>query len=295
MEFDFYLELASRTEDSHVFDLLRFPGVSALQGGGQWAARWWAHGKTKRMHSGDREKIFSKIEVEGFNELDLKWRPFEPTPVEAVRVVSAQFDFSPSPMNRLWAPVPLHRLKSHAEDLSRRNFRNAESVLKREYKLPHPSVLECYLRLAVSGNNLSDLDLQAASIRWIRTVLPKDLLDQEIFGYGCVHGSCRRMSMVMSLGLPEIDQLGEKFENIYPILIGPRASCEGMAAALRRLGTVVPLSDDAKVAILSIPPDQVKVALESTEAKAWIVPHQPSPHKQPPKVIVLPPRRSNRT
>ena len=82
--------------------------------------------------------------------------------------------------------------------------------------------------------------------------------------------------MVMSLGFPEIDQLGEKFENIYPILIGPRASCEGLASTLRGLGTIVPLSDDAKIAILSIPADQVNAARESTEAKAWIVPHQPS-------------------
>ena len=51
MEFNFYLELASRAEDSRMLDLLRFPGPAALQGGGRWVARWWAHGKTKRMHS----------------------------------------------------------------------------------------------------------------------------------------------------------------------------------------------------------------------------------------------------
>ena len=158
MEFDFYLELGSRAEDSRMLDLVRFPSAAALQGGGQWAARWWAHGKTKRMHSGDREKIFRKIEVEGFNELELKWRPVEPAPVETVKIVRAQLDFLPSPMNKLWAPVPLHRLKSHAEDLSRRNFRNVESVLKREYKLLHPSLIECYLRLARAGEQLSDVE-----------------------------------------------------------------------------------------------------------------------------------------
>jgi hypothetical protein len=293
MEFDFYLELASRAEDSRMLDLLRFPSAAALQGG-HWAAQWWAHGKTKRMHSGDREKIFSRLGVAGFNELELKWQAVEPAPVETVKIVRAQLDFFPSPMNALWAPVPLHQLKSHAEDLSRRNFRNVESVLKREYKLPHPSVLECYLRLAATGAKLSDVELQEASIRWIRSVMPPGLAVQEIFGYGCVHGSCRRMSMVISREFQEIDELGARFDNIYPILIGPRASCEGMAAALSGLGTVFPLSDDAKIAILSIPPDQVKAALESTEAKAWIVPRQPSPHKQPPKVIVVPPPRSNK-
>jgi hypothetical protein len=294
MEFDFYLELASRAEDSRMLDLLRFPSAAALQGGGQWAARWWAHGKTKRMHSGDREKIFKELGVAGFNELELKWRAVEPAPIETLKIVRAQLDFFPSPMNELWAPVPLHQLKSHAEDLSRRNFRNVESVFKREYKLPHPSVLECYLRLAATGSKLSDVELQEASIAWIRSVMPPGLAVQEIFGYGCVHGSCRRMSMVMSVGFPEIDELGVKFENIYPILIGPRESCEGLAVALRGLGTVVPFSNDGKIAILSIPPDQVKAALENTEAKAWIVPRQPSPHKQPPKVIVVPPQKSNK-
>jgi hypothetical protein len=246
------------------------------------------------MHSGDREKIFSRFEADGFNELDMKWRPFEPLPVEAVNIVSAHFDFFPSLMNKLWAPVPLQKLKSRSEELSRANFRNIESVLTEEYRLPYPSSLECYLRLATAAEQLTDVELQEASIRWIRSVMPRDIMVQEVFGYGCVHVSCRRMSMVRSAGLPEMDQLGEKFENIYPILIGPLVSCEGLAAALRGLGTIVPLSNHAKIAIVSIPPDQVKSALENTEAKAWIVPHQPSPHQQPAKVIVVPSPRSNK-
>ncbi len=291
MEFDFYLELGSRAEDSRMLDLLRFPSEAALQGGGQWAARWWAHGKTKRMHSGDRGKIFHKINIEGFNDLTLKWRPFTPARVETVKVISAQFEFSPSPMNKLWAPVPLHQLKSHAENLSRKNFRNIESVLKREYRLLHPSILECFLRMATPDEHLSDIELQQLAIRWIRAVMVEDLAVQEIFGYGCIHGSCRRMSMVMSRDFSEIDELGEKFDNMYPLLIGPRASCEGLATALKGLGTVFPLSEHARIAILSIPPDQVQAAAENADAKKWIVRRQPSPHKQYPSIIVVPPRR----
>jgi hypothetical protein len=122
--------------------------------------------------------------------------------------------------------------------------------------------------------------------------MPEKLSVQEVFGYGCVHGNCRRMSMVMSLGFPEIDQLGSKFENIYPILVGSRSSCEGLAALLRGFATLVPFSDHAKSAILSIPPDQVKAASENADVQQWIVPRQPSPHKQVPTVIVLPPRGS---
>lgn len=94
MDFKLYIELASRAEGSDLLDLLRFPSDAAFRGGGEWAARWWAHGKTKRMHASQREKVLEKVAVEGFNELDLKWRPSDPMPLAALKVAAASLEVS---------------------------------------------------------------------------------------------------------------------------------------------------------------------------------------------------------
>lgn len=289
MNFTLYLELGSRAVDSSLLDILRFPAGALSRTGRLLSSRWWANGKTRRMRSADLEEILRKIAKEGFNALDLRWRDSKPSPVEEVELMSAHLECFPSPMNKLWAPVPLHQLKSPAEDRARRNFRNIESVLTKEYLLPYRSTLECSFELAVPHEGLSDAELQEYSIRWIRSAMPQSLLRQDIFGYGCVHGTCRRMSMVMSLGHPEIDDLGRKFENLYPILLGPRSSCLGLAKALEGLGTFVPFSEEAETAILSIPPGQLNTAANNPNAKQWIIQHQGHPQKQPVRVKVVPP------
>lgn len=191
-------------------------------------------------------------------------------------------------MNKLWAPVPIHQLKSRAEDRSRKNFRNVESVLTQDYRLPYPTTLECFLKLTAPGDGLSEAELQEMSVRWICSVIPGGLAALGFFGYGCVHGTCRRMSMAMSLGLPEIDELGEKFEGIYPILIGPPKSCAGMAAAMGGRAAVSSVSD--QVGILSIVPDEIKTVSESAAVREWIVPRPNIPNKAGPRVFVVPPK-----
>ena len=74
MEFKPYLELATRTQDAGLLELLRFPDHAVLKSG-DWSARWWSHSKTKRMRSADREKILARLADDGVNELEFKWRP----------------------------------------------------------------------------------------------------------------------------------------------------------------------------------------------------------------------------
>jgi hypothetical protein len=290
MEFALYIELASRVIDFRLLDLVRFP-VDHAFGASEWSAHWWAHGKTKRMRSEEREKVLQKIAVTGLNELELKWHPVEPALLHGAKVLSAQLQFYPSPMSDLWSAVPMEDLKVRADDRSRKNFLNVESVLRANHRLPYPSTLECYLKLSVSGKELSDAQLQEISIRWVRSAIPDGLAAQAIFGYGCVHGTCRRRLMVMSLGLPEIDDLGPKFENVYPILFGPRASCEGLAAALAGRGKVVPISNESPSEILSINPDDVKTASQDPAVKEWLVGHPPPRDLLGPRVYVVPPKK----
>jgi hypothetical protein len=289
MKFEFYLELATRVTGLGLLDFIRFPASQAHLRG-EWFARWWSRGKTKRMHSSDREKIIDRIGGDQFNELSLKWRPLgTPSLVEFVKIESVSITFYPSPFSELWAEVPIHRLKSHAENRARMNFRNVESALTRAHAVPFPSTLECFFNLETPGESLSDSKLQALSLGWLRAVIPESMLGQDFFGYGCVHGTCRRMLMCMSLGFPEIDQLGSEFENIYPLLIGPRSSCQGLASALG-CGLVIPISDQAPSAILSIEPDEIESARGNTAAKNWLVARPPVPDKLGPRAFVVPPK-----
>src|SRR6185437_14348996 len=105
-----------------------------------------------------------RIETEGFNELGLKWQPFTPMIRESIKLVGAQLDFFPSPMSKLWSPVPLHQLKSHSEETARRNFRNIESVLTRKYESLYPSIFECFLRLNTPDDKVNDVELQEFAI-----------------------------------------------------------------------------------------------------------------------------------
>jgi hypothetical protein len=290
MIFDFYLELASRAIDSALLELLRFPFDGApLSTMGEFSARWWEHGKTKRMKARNRENIIERILSTGINQLELKWHSGYRVRAGGLALVDACLDFFPSPMSQLWAEVPIHRLKSHAEEVLRRNFRLKESVLTREHAVPYPSTLECFLKMDAAGEKLQDNQMQQLAVAWIRSVTPPMLAQEQIFGYGCIHGSCRRMGMLQSLGFPEIDQLGEKFENVYPILIGPRSSCETAAAQLGNSAAVERLSDNSPSSILSVNPEQVQSVARSGVLQKWLVPRPHAMKRQQPSTIVVPP------
>jgi hypothetical protein len=291
MTFDFYLELASRAMDSELLELLRFPlDETPLAARHEFSARWWEHGKTRRMKARNREKMIERISSTEINALELKWHSESRTRVAGLALVDACLDFFPSPMSQLWAEVPLHRLKSHSEEISRRNFRNKESVLTREHRLPYPSTLECFLRMDAAGEKLEDAQLQELAVAWIRAATPPRLAQQQIFGYGCVHGKCRRMGFVQSLGFPEIDQLGEKFENVYPILIGPRNSCEAAAKELGSIAAVERLSDNSPSSILSINPERIRSVVNGGVLHKWLVPRIEARDVMGPKGIVVPPK-----
>ena len=79
--------------------------------------------------------------------------------------------------------------------------------------------------------------------------------------------------MVSSMGgvAPWTDQLGEKFDNIYPLLIGPVASCEGMAAAIGEECSLVQIAEHSSIAMLTIPAEKVDEIRLNPAVKDWVV------------------------
>lgn len=258
MKFKLYVELASRVEDERVLNLFRFPADGVFVTGARWSAKCWSHGRTKRIQSKDRESILSRLGRDGFNELDITCKTGPSKPARRPQFSDAWIYTELSPGNVLWAPVPEEKLKSITDDRKRRNF--AVHTNLSEFARPYPTEVQYMLEVETPGDVAGGLvEMQKLSLELVRSAVPRGLEDCGVFGYGCVEGKCRLFGMIRGACArgANLDELGEKFENIYPILIGPKASCEGLAKAL---GTAEkwPLfeGEESPTYILSIPSDQ---------------------------------------
>lgn len=274
MVFKLYLELGSRVQGQELLELIRFPAGNLIGTEGQWSARWWGHGHSKRMRSRDREKVLEKLATEGCNEFELKWsRPSSSFHAGVAQMLSFVLRFDPSPTSELWAPIPKQPLKTHADELNRLSFQGAESVWHSGYRLPYPSILESWMEIAVDEKAPDDRQLQDISVQLVRSAIGENLQTTQIFGYGCVHGTCRRMTMTHSMGgvVAWMDQLGDKFENLYPIMLGPVASCQGLGSAIGDAGSMFPISPASTSAILSVNPSMIQELLKSPAVRQWLV------------------------
>jgi hypothetical protein len=256
-------------------DLLRFPIDSAFCTEPKWAARWWSHGRTKRMRSISRGKLLTAIAEDGFNELEITCKADVSIQGSDIRLYEALFNLYPSRTCELWTPVPSVELKNHADELQRMNFGSGIDLAeeyRRKYKEPYPSIADYDLRIDVNSE-LDDLTLQRRFVEFLRDNMPGSLIDQEIFGYGCVHGDCRIQSMTSSMGgvAAWTDQLGTKFENIYPILIGPKRACEGLAHTIGKDGSLIEIAEKAPSAMLSIRPDKVEEIRYNPAVRDWVI------------------------
>jgi len=297
MQFKLYLELATRTQDAALLELLRFPDHAVLKSG-EWSARWWSHGKTKRMRSADREKILARLADDGVNELEFKWRPRDNAEAgDPVRLVELWFDFVPSRVSALWAPVPTQKLASHADERNRINFGSGKPRDYSRYRLPYPSTLACFFTFEYREDVIKDdLELLERFIEWIRTSFSSRLDPLQVFGHGgpggCDGGPGNFYRMPMLYGMrsvgPWTDRLGAKFENIYPILIGPVASCEGLAAALGDRCALIRISKRAPIAIVSIPPGRVEEVRHDPTVKEWVVIRDVNEIDQPQELLAKP-------
>jgi|GEM_PF-6456047 len=271
MKFTLYLELATREQGENLIDLVRFPTV-AESSTSEWIARWWSRGKTRRMRSTNREQILQQLQSEGLNEIDLQWSSVESWRGRPLQAVDLSIFFSPSRTSSIWAPVPSQKLERRDDERQRKSFGGGESPPNEGYRLPRPSVAEFSITLECAGN-FNDPELQEQSVDWIQQALLHLFRLPDCFGYGCLHGDCRTMNMLVSLGgVPSwTDRLGERFENIYPILIGPLASCRGLASVAGRRCRLVEISEESPNAIVSISPGDIQALREEVSVKDWVV------------------------
>lgn len=270
MAFNLYLELGTRVQDSPVLDLVRIPPDSVLPESASWTAKWWSRGKTSTASS-PRERTLSRLSTEGFNELELEMT--ERSPGAGSHVRAASLLLHPSFSSVLWAPVPGQKLSDRQEERNRLSFGGGgiRAGPLKHYKLPYPNIVECSLEIEETNFGSDERGLQTAAVSLIRDSILPLLRPRDVFGYGCVHGQCRTQMMLHSLGgIPEwIDQLGSKFENIYPILIGDRSLCERLHTSIADCELL--LGEEAAPAIISIPPDRVPEIRQRPETHEFVV------------------------
>lgn len=224
MRFKLYIELASRVEDERVLNLFRFTADRAFVAGARWSAKWWSHGQTKRMQSRDRERILSRLGCDGFNDLDITCKTGPSKPARSPQFSDAWIYTELSPGNVLWAPIPEQKLRTMADDRKSRNF--AAHTDLGELARPYPTEVQYILDVETPDAACGLVEMQRVSVDLIRSAVPRELEDCGVFGYGCVEGKCRLFGMTRGASArgANVDELGEKFENVYPILIGPTTS-----------------------------------------------------------------------
>lgn len=275
MRFKLYVELASRVENERILDLFRFPTDAVLPSEVTWSAKWWANGHTTRMRSKDREKILLRLTDEGFNEIDLRYTTKAERPGKDLRPVGGGtlLPVELSPKNILWAPVseeapsPPTTPQRMRDDRQRQNFAMHARAVSATWidgqlvEKPWPTEVGHWVDVETSTEIADHMELQRLCVDLIRSASPPGLRECDVFGYGCIGGECRSAGMLTGASRGTLDDLGDKFENIYPILIGPKTPCEGLAEALGGIEKW-PLFEehDSPTCILSIPPELAVVA-----------------------------------
>jgi hypothetical protein len=251
MAFKLYLELGIRAEDETVLELLQFPDSEGLPKM-DWSGISWSHGKTRKLRLHRREEIISSVAREGTNEVEIEGRKKRSTSSRSVSGVWIHLTISP--MNILWAPVPEQSLRNAAEERKRRNHAIHEGIRAGSFSLPYPSVVEYLIEIEGSAS-VSNLENQRVAFNFIRNAVTARMASLDVFGYACINADCRRALMTHNVAGrgAQIDKLGEKFDNVYPILIGPRTSCEGLADCLGIEASPLASSQPSRSYILEVP------------------------------------------
>jgi len=67
------------------------------------------------------------------------------------------------------------------------------------------------------------------------------------------------------------DQLGERFENIYPILVGGTELCLRVKSGLGEGCSLIDIPNQPGTAIVSIAPEDISEIRQEPKAKDWVV------------------------
>jgi hypothetical protein len=269
-----YLELGTRITDDRLLDLLRFPAESCFPKGVRWSAQWWSDGKSRTMRNFSREKILEKVARDGTNELQIRCKATNVAEGRTTGIVGGWFWFNPSPFSELWTPVPETKLSRRSDELKRRIYLGTQNAKEKGFRLTYPSVLECCeIEFSVAKSDATDAELQSYAIEIIRSGMPLGLSKRVLFGYGCLRGECRKQMMLQSLAPwpGAVDELGPKFESLYPILVGPKSTCDAIHNAIGDLAQEFDLSNDSETSILSIPSKDVERLAGLPEVQKWLV------------------------
>lgn len=268
MKHSLYLELATRDQSRNgLGHLLRFPDERWFSDG-TWRVQCWKNGKSSSKRGKSREEGLHHA-GDAVNELRMTFSSNENVTKRGL-VEVAEIWFHPAPTSELWQPVDTNLPLGPRKNRERRNFKNKETLIgNKDYLHPYFSVLECSL---IDFEGADAVDSNEMIAEWIIRVMPAQLMDLELVGYGCLGGNCRRQMMLHNLGgVPAaVDQLGEKFEEIYPILIGPRKTCEGLVTSLSGIAKLHLVSTKSPTAIVTIPVNQINGSTRDL-AHNWII------------------------
>jgi hypothetical protein len=264
----FHLQLAVWAQDERALELLRVPAPPLRPESGRLTLGAWGNGigVTRRDFTVDR--FIEALARDRTNEAYTAWRfsahPVHTLPIE-IHAIEARLAISPT--CSVWSDPRRDEVESRADHLARANFESKQRWV-RFHRLRYPTKLECIFVY----EGAFDAGAHGAELaRWVASGLSSELDEAEVMG--CVvfdrpvtHHWLDRFSAAPHA----IAQLGERMEDLRPIIIGRAAVLEALAGALGA-GTHLYRVAGTRLATLAIDPPTLADPAARERAQPYLV------------------------
>jgi hypothetical protein len=224
-----------------------------------------AQGTISRSTFSDIEDLSAKMANRRFNELEVLPDPL-PRKLGGgdARITALNGVFYPSPTGALWLATKDWQID--ADRSSRNKYMTAktkEDVLKFFKATTKPSVFEIALRISTKSSQGIILEACAGCLA---RMLPESLGKLGLFGCCDVGGSelgvaldtgagaTHRIKMMARIKPPTYAKLGDKFENLHPLMFGSKRICEGISKALGKEASLTITNREKNFAIICLSP-----------------------------------------
>jgi hypothetical protein len=277
-----YFQFLTQNQSASAIDLIQLPAL--LVSGQAIAGKTKTSTGGKLLHSkfSSIETLSAKLAKTRFNELeviyDIKKLKIGRT---TAQVKNLNGVFYPSTTGKLWFPwKDFESLEDRRSRQRKMNAKTNEEAVAYHRVSLMPCVFEVALEIETSESQKQLLDSCA---EWLGTALDTNFEKLEVFGccdaggidfhvrletYVPMIASSRVMARTSPKAYPE---LGEKFNDLHPVMFGAKQVCSELAAALGKDAKLVCGADASDFAVIRLNP-KCDIAAAKERAKKWLLP-----------------------
>jgi hypothetical protein len=280
-----YFQFLTQCQSKASIDLIRIPALLNAHERVGGVVTTSAGGVLSCVKFDDIEALSDSLSAVRFNELELIYNINQAKieeglgPIREVNAVLAS-----SPTSELWFPSKQFIRGDRASRNRRMNASMQEDCLTSLGVTQKPTILELVLQFAAAG---SGQDVLRCFGEWLMKALGDKFSTLEVFG--CVDlggpelfvrlesnalmaGRIRIMAKVLPTGYPE---LGDKFDDLHPLMFGTKRACSRIATALGRDARLICGGGSSDFSVVQLNP-KCDIAAARERARTWLLPGMPT-------------------